>query len=327
MRSHIAVDFSASRVKPQTGALEVRCPQEVDPLSLDNSVFIAGGIGVGLNNVADWQQQMIHELLADVDVTALNPRRENFPADDPNALLEQIKWEHHALRAAQSVLFWLPAGYSCPITVYELGVWSMRAKPIFVGIDPDYPNRDSLVAQLAVARPNLKVVTNLKDLAQEVREWRVGTARIDLPKPPPAFYPKRVYLNGGISRFPQWQRDLSDSLANENIVIVDPRQRRVDRTKLSGGEVRELARTNHKKLLESEAFCIWFPEESKSPASLYELGVLASMPERPLFVGADPNYFRLRDVVIQTSLVRPEVKVVTSLSDLAEQVRSYYKMR
>ncbi len=42
---------------------------------------------------------------------------------------------------------------------------------------------------------------------------------------------------------------------------------------------------------------------------------------KPIFVGVHPDYQRRKDVEIQTQLVRPEVKVVYSLEDLAQQVR------
>jgi hypothetical protein len=318
-------DLSDKSMIRTQGAVEIRCPQDITSGG-PHTVFIAGGIG-GNGNVANWQQEMIFGHLSDVDVTALNPRRENFPVGDPNALQEQVRWEHRGLSIAQSISFWLPAGYSCPITIYELGVWSMRAKPIFVGIDPLYPNRDSLISQMAIARPNLAIVDNLTALSEQVRQWRAGSARLDVPQPRPAWNPKSVYLSGGISGCPDWQKTISDTLNGSNITIVDPRNRDVNAANLSSSDLRALATQNHTTLLGCEAFCVWFPEESTSPASLFELGALASMLERPLFVGAHPRYFRSRDVTIQTGLVRPEVRVVDSLDALAAQVSRYYSMR
>lgn len=47
------------------------------------------------------------------------------------------------------------------------------------------------------------------------------------------------------------------------------------------------------------------------------------MTEKPLYVGVHPQYARRTDVEIQTSLVRPEVKIVYSLEALAEQVQNH----
>ena len=43
-----------------------------------------------------------------------------------------------------------------------------------------------------------------------------------------------------------------------------------------------------------------------------------------LFVGIHPDYQRKMDVEIQTLLVRPEVKIVYSVEDLAKQVFEQY---
>ena len=48
------------------------------------------------------------------------------------------------------------------------------------------------------------------------------------------------------------------------------------------------------------------------------------MKEVALFVGIHPEYKRKMDVEIQTALVRPEVTVVYSVEDLADQVYEKY---
>ena len=47
------------------------------------------------------------------------------------------------------------------------------------------------------------------------------------------------------------------------------------------------------------------------------------MTEKPLYVGVHPQYVRRTDVEIQTSLVRPEVKIVYSLEALAEKIQNH----
>ena len=44
--------------------------------------------------------------------------------------------------------------------------------------------------------------------------------------------------------------------------------------------------------------------------------------KRLIFVGMDKEYERKQDVVIQTKLARPEIKIVYSLEDLAQQIKS-----
>ena len=137
-------------------------------LRLDETqIFMAGGI----TNCQDWQQEM-RKLLEDTELTLVNPRRENFPMDDPNASQEQIAWEYSALRLCDAILFWFPKETLCPIVLYELGAWSMQEKPIFVGCHPEYARIQDVIIQTGLARPTVRVVESLEDLAHQVR---IGT--------------------------------------------------------------------------------------------------------------------------------------------------------
>lgn len=70
----------------------------------DNDVFcfLAGGI----TNCPDWQSEVIENLQKydqkyqnELDsLVIFNPRRPNFPIDDPNASLQQITWEFQELQ-------------------------------------------------------------------------------------------------------------------------------------------------------------------------------------------------------------------------------------
>lgn len=79
-------------------------------------------------------------------------------------------------------------------------------------------------------------------------------------------------------------------------------------------------RWEHHHLNTASAILFWFPCETLCPIVLYELGAWSYRNIKPLFVGTHPDYQRRQDVVIQTHLVRPEITVVFSLDDLAEQV-------
>src|SRR5947208_1960195 len=120
------------------------------------SLFLAGGITACFN----WQER-VAAALAELPLTILNPRRANFPIDDPTAAAAQIEWEHRHLRKATATLFWFPAETLCPITLYELGAWSMNRKPMFVGTHPDYQRRQDVVIQTRLARPEVLVVDAL----------------------------------------------------------------------------------------------------------------------------------------------------------------------
>ncbi len=134
------------------------------------AVFLAGGI----TGCPDWQSE-VRSALDGVAIDVLNPRREDFPIDDPEAARGQIAWEHAHLRAADAVLFWFPSGAVQPIALYELGAWSMTDKPLFVGTARDYERRLDVVVQTHLARPDVVVRDNLGDvMADAMRHLMVS---------------------------------------------------------------------------------------------------------------------------------------------------------
>lgn len=72
-------------------------------------------------------------------------------------------------------------------------------------------------------------------------------------------------------------------------------------------------------LRKATAISFWFSQETLNPIALYELGAW-SMTNKPLFVGVDPGYRRIQDVSIQTALARPDVQIVTSIEELAQNI-------
>jgi len=137
---------------------------DLEPNSI--STFLAGGI----TDCPDWQQEMV-KLLRGTDLTLLNPRRVNFPMADPTAASQQIDWEHRHLRLADAISFWFCAEAMQPITLYELGAWSMTDKPLFVGIHPEYSRRQDVEIQTKLVRPDVKIVYTLSALANQIKQF------------------------------------------------------------------------------------------------------------------------------------------------------------
>jgi len=65
----------------------------------------------------------------------------------------------------------------------------------------------------------------------------------------------------------------------------------------------------------------WFSRGSLNPIVLYELGIHGNSGKRLIFIGMDKEYERQQDVIIQTKLARPDIKIVYSLKDLANQIK------
>lgn len=130
----------------------------------EKSLFLAGGI----TGCFDWQWQM-KILLKYAHIVLLNPRRKDFPINDPSAAKAQIEWEYKHLRKASAILFWFPCETLCPIVLYELGSWSMTDKKLFVGVHPEYKRRQDVEIQTGLARPEIKIAYDLESLSNQIK--------------------------------------------------------------------------------------------------------------------------------------------------------------
>ncbi|WP_062215711.1 nucleoside 2-deoxyribosyltransferase domain-containing protein [Streptomyces sp. NBRC 109706] len=133
------------------------------------SVFLAGGV----THCPDWQRVAARELLA-AGLTVFNPRRREFPIDDPAQTPVQIAWEYRHLQVADMILFWFPpcdaALTTQPISMYELGFAAASGRRMVVGADPGYPRVADVYTQLAHARPELTIHATLGATLRAARE-------------------------------------------------------------------------------------------------------------------------------------------------------------
>lgn len=148
-------------------ALEEYTPLMDENKLTEKSIFLAGGI----TNCPDWQQEL-RNMLYDCNLAILNPRRKNFPINDPNASKEQISWEFNHFKIADIISFWFSRGSLNPIVLFELGKWlSQKRKPIFIGIDPKYKRKQDIIIQTALERPDIKIVFSLHELAHQIKKY------------------------------------------------------------------------------------------------------------------------------------------------------------
>jgi len=131
---------------------------------------------------------------------------------------------------------------------------------------------------------------------------------------------KSLFLAGGITGCPDWQREVVAALADTDWVVLNPRRANFP-IHDPNAAIAQIT-WEHEHLRKADAISFWFPRETLCPIVLYELGAW-SMTDKPLFIGMDREYQRRMDVVIQTGLARPDVHIVYSLDDLAQQLRCY----
>lgn len=152
-------------------AVVIDAPNEVYNVESAHNVklFLAGGI----TNCPDWQSEMIKKFDNFPFLTIYNPRRKEFPIDDPNAAEEQITWEYIHLQNSQIISFWFSKGSLNPIVLYELGMWanSRTDKKIFIGIDPEYERKQDVIIQTSLAKRNFDYFDNIDDMSTAIKNF------------------------------------------------------------------------------------------------------------------------------------------------------------
>lgn len=128
---------------------------------------------------------------------------------------------------------------------------------------------------------------------------------------------KSIFLAGGITNCPDWQRKIVELLEKTDLTLLNPR--RADFPIHDPNAAKEQISWEYRHLRKADGILFWFPCETICPIVLYELGQWSVM-SKPIFVGVHPKYLRRQDVEIQTELIRPEVNIVYSLVELAKQV-------
>ena len=130
----------------------------------DVCVFLAGGI----TNCYEWQNMVIERLKEFNDTDRLvmfNPRRDDFPIGNPNASLEQIKWEYKWLERMDIFsMYFAKSESDQPICMYELGRNLLRMqmryppswrKRIIISVEQGYRREQDVDIQTALATNNL----------------------------------------------------------------------------------------------------------------------------------------------------------------------------
>ena len=129
----------------------------------------------------------------------------------------------------------------------------------------------------------------------------------------------KLFLAGGITNCPDWQADLIKDIKNiPNLTIYNPRRKNFPIGDLNAAEQQITWEFNH--LRDADIVTFWFSSGSLNPIVLYELGMWGNSCDRPIIVGIDPDYERKHDVEFQTRLASPEIPIVYSLKDMAEEI-------
>ena len=126
-------------------------------------IFLAGCANT------DWRKEFVKHFTND-DIVFLDPKRDDWDLMNKNHMKEQIIWEFVKQRNADIMVFFYNAGSVCPITLLEYGLWGLsKGTPMVVGVTADYEKHDDIIIQTSLARPETNVVSNLEELAYELK--------------------------------------------------------------------------------------------------------------------------------------------------------------
>lgn len=141
---------------------------------------------------------------------------------------------------------------------------------------------------------------------------------------------EKVFIAGGITNCPDWQRNFEslvqqiDQLFSPGTfndgVLFNPRRDSFDVN--DPNRTIEQIHWEHRHLQIADRVIFWFPSEALCPITLFELGKISAGTNKPIVVGTHPNYQRRADVIHQLSLIRPTVKIESTLEDVAQALMS-----
>lgn len=144
---------------------------------------------------------------------------------------------------------------------------------------------------------------------------------VEAPNAAPTSMFPSVFIAGGITLCPPWQMDLINMIKDLDIVVYNPRRKEfpINFPDAAKGQIR----WEYQMLRKASMISFWFCKETIQPIVLLELGSW-TMTHKPIIIGMDPAYQRRQDVEIQVELVRPDIKIVYSLTELADDIASTY---
>jgi len=139
-----------------------------------------------------------------------------------------------------------------------------------------------------------------------------------------------VFLAGGISNCPDWQKQLTSLIRTrfgdpDDLLIYNPRRALYhDNSDIAKQQI--TWERKHLKL--SHIILFWFPCETLCPITLFEYGYWLAVSEvqnKPrLLVGCHPEYARRLDLEVQTSLSHSSLTVRDSWEDLLNDFNEEY---
>ena len=123
-----------------------------------------------------------------------------------------------------------------------------------------------------------------------------------------------VFLAGGITGCPDWQRQVEHMLDRHGYVTLNPRRDGEFNTLQPEWGVQQIE-WEHNHLAMADYVLFWFPKEGMCMITLFELGKCLALGKK-VVIGCDPEYIREFDVRTQARLIVPNIPIAKTLDEL-----------
>jgi Nucleoside 2-deoxyribosyltransferase like len=147
---------------------------------------------------------------------------------------------------------------------------------------------------------------------------------------PRTFTNTSVFLAGGISNCPDWQKEVQDMINSDTFDVINPRREiGFDKT----GQIAEEQITwEHRALSIADDYIFWFPKETLCPITLFELGKILERTmngsDKVILIGWHEEYQRGFDLSVQIRLATTQKRRVLHAAPgwdaFTTAVRKYY---
>ena len=134
---------------------------------------------------------------------------------------------------------------------------------------------------------------------------------IEAPNNTNAMY-KSIFLAGGIQDCGDWQKDLIGVIAQSHLDVTVFNPRRAEKfINVDDGLYLEQVKWEFEHLREADIVGFWFGGETFNPTTLFEYGSALERNgyKNGIVVGCDKRYYKRRNIIVQTSLINPRIKV------------------
>ena len=120
-----------------------------------------------------------------------------------------------------------------------------------------------------------------------------------------------IFLAGGVTYSPNWQKEALEMLADTDLIVANPRRDEI--VSSVGDTARRQIIWEFENLKSAKVVLFWFPN-AETIITFLELGKELARKSR-IVVGTDPNYNRRFDIETQVRLELPRAVIYTTLDE------------